>query len=98
MISADPNSKIPIFHVVLVVSSILLIICAILTALTIYLRVLQLSRRRSRRRKSTGAEEALSVAGGTNSATREKSPSPVVLKSARITRQPDRRQQLEIKI
>ncbi|CAD5205952.1 unnamed protein product [Bursaphelenchus okinawaensis] len=46
------NADIPVFHLVLVIVSVLLICCSIFTAIGIYLRVLHLSRRHKRKRRN----------------------------------------------
>ncbi|CAD5208679.1 unnamed protein product [Bursaphelenchus xylophilus] len=49
---SNANADIPVFHLVLVIVSVLLICCSIFTAIGIYLRVLHLSRRHKRKRRN----------------------------------------------
>jgi hypothetical protein len=66
-------------------------VCAVLTALSIYLRVLQLARRRTRRRKSETTTQDEANARTTRKAENSASPSIQI-------KQPTARQPLEIKI
>jgi Flp pilus assembly protein TadB len=70
---------VPIFHVVLVIASILLIVCAILVAISIYLRVLHLARRR---RKSESTQNEDSVTNMARHLRKTRNSAPAALKAA----------------
>ncbi|KAI6179927.1 hypothetical protein M3Y98_00664000 [Aphelenchoides besseyi] len=85
--TADSPVRIPVFHVILVVASVLLIVCAILVALGIYLRVLQVARRNHRQ-----GNDSKSRVGNSNGNRQNSAP---LLHSQSL---PPIRQQLQIKI
>ena len=74
----DRNSHIPLFHVALVTASLLLIVCALLTAFGIYLRVLHVARRNAKRRSLPSDADDAAISAANRRGVRQSAPAALL--------------------